>query len=137
MDISKAIEKLKKYNDDKEEKQRKEAELYEQECSKYKNIIQSMTDRLNQILELEKIATKCLDSDKLYEFKHSGKSITFGKDGYACEIGNTQMEVVKVGNKYYFKFPSTQNRLLFMKKFVEDFEIFEKNLIELVDEITN
>ncbi len=137
MDISKTIEKLKKYNDDKEEKQRKEAELYEQECSKYQNIIQSMTDRLDQMLELEKIATKCLDFSKLYEFKHSGKSITFGKDGYVCKIGNTQMEVVKVGNKYYFKFPSTQNRLLFMKKFVEDFEIFEKNLIKLVDEITN
>lgn len=73
----------------------------------------------------------------MYEFKHSGKYITFGKDGYVCEIGNTQMEVVKVGNKYYFKFPSTQNRLQFMKKFVEDFEIFEKNLIKLVDEVTN
>lgn len=137
MDISKTIEKLKKYNDDKEEKQRKEAALYEQECSKYENIIQSMTDRLNQMLELEKIATKCLDSNKLYEFHHLGKSITFGKDGYVCEIGNAQMEVVKGCNKYYLEFPSTQNELLFMKKFVEDFEIFEKNLIRLVDEVTS
>lgn len=137
MDISKTIEKLKRYKDDKEEKQRKEATLYEQECRKYQNIIQSMTDRLDQMLELEKIATKCLDSSELYEFRHSGKSITFGKDGYRCEICNTQMEIVKVDKKYIMKFPSTQNRLLFMKKFVEDFEIFEKNLIKLVDEVTN
>lgn len=137
MDILNAIEKLREYKEEKEEKQRKEEKLYEEECKTYENFIQSMSNEMDQVLELKKIAQKCLDSGKLYEFKHSGKHITFGKDGYVCEIGNTQMEVVKVGNKYYFKFPSTQNRLQFMKKFVEDFEIFEKNLIKLVDEVTN
>lgn len=137
MDILNAIEKLREYKEYKEEKQKKEEKLYEEECRAYENIIQSMSNEMDQVLELEKIAQKCLDSDKLYEFHHLGKSITFGKDGYVCEIGNAQMEVVKGCNKYYLEFPSTQNELLFMKKFVEDFEIFEKNLIRLVDEVTS
>lgn len=139
MDILNAIEKLREYKDDKEEKQSKEQKLYEEQCRAYENIIQSMSNEMDQVLELKKIATKCLDSAKLYEFHHSGKSITFGKDNdsFICSVGNTQMDVVKVDKKYIMKFPSIQNRLLFMKKFVEDFETFKKNLIKSMDEVTS
>lgn len=55
MDILNAIEKLREYKEEKEEKQRKEEKLYEEECKAYENIIQSMSNEMDQVLELKKL----------------------------------------------------------------------------------
>lgn len=139
MDIKTTIERLKDYKKDKEEKQRLEKEMYEKECEKYKNIILSMSNEMDEMLELEKIAMESLDGTKLNEFyktktaiKYDIKRDSMGNcyHGFKAYNNNCIIGIYRV-----VKYEITGRSLKGYKLFVENFEKFKQEKIEYVNKV--
>lgn len=139
MDIKTTIERLKDYKKDKEEKQRLEKEMYEKECERYKNIILSMSNEMDEMLELEKIAMKSLDGTKLNEFyktktaiKYDIKRDSMGNcyHGFKAYNNNCIIGIYRV-----VKYEINGRSLKGYKLFVENFEKFKQEKIEYVNKV--
>lgn len=139
MDIKTTIERLKDYKKDKEEKQKLEKEMYEKECEKYKNIILSMSNEMDEMLELEKIAIESLDETKLNGFYKTKTAIKYDirRDsmgncyyGFKAYNNNCIIGIYKVA-----KYEISGCSLKGYKLFVENFEKFKQEKIEYVNKV--
>ncbi len=139
MDIKTTIERLKDYKKDKEEKQRLEKKMYEQECERYENIILSMSKEMDEMLELKKIAKDCLDEKQFNYFIAESKSISFEDDEYyefCIEVNGNLLRIYKNGaNGYNLRFRESDYHLKLMKIFVENFEKFKQEKIKYVNNV--
>lgn len=139
MNIKETIERLKEYKKDKEEKQKIEEEMYQKECDKYKNIILSMSNEMDEMLELEKIAVESLDKTRLEKFyktktaiKYDEKFDSLGNCYHGFKVHNNDciMGVYRVA-----KYEINGNILKGYKLFVENFEKFKQEKIEYVNKV--
>lgn len=139
MDIKTTIKRLKDYKKDKEEKQRLEKEMYEQECERYENIILSMSNEMDELLELRKIAKDCLDEKQFNFFITEYKSISFDKDSneeFSVDINDKFLRIYKNrANGYNLRFGEDDPRLVLMKTFVKNFEKFKQEKIKYVNNV--
>lgn len=139
MDIKTTIERLKDYKKDKEEKQKLEKEMYKKECERYENIILSMSNEMDELLELRKIAKDCLDEKQFNFFITEYKSISFDKDSneeFSVDINDKFLRIYKNrANGYNLRFGEDDPHLVLMKTFVDNFEKFKQEKIEYVNKV--
>lgn len=138
MDISKTIEKLVVYKDDKKEKQELERKLYEEECEKYKNIIMSMRDEMNQVVTLYKVAEQCFNKQQLTHMRMIVDGITYGFEGrFSVGIGRNDLNLDKRESYWRLNFDcnTNNNQLALMKKFIEKFNKLKEELDKYVNNV--
>lgn len=138
MDISKTIEKLVVYKDDKKEKQELERKLYEEECEKYKNIIMSMRDEMNQVVTLYKVAEQCFYKQQLTHMRMIVDGITYGFEGrFSVGIGRNDLNLDKRESYWRLNFDcnTNNNQLALMKKFIEKFNKLKEELDKYVNNV--
>ena len=138
MDISKTIEKLVVYKDDKKEKQELERKLYEEECEKYKNIIMSMRDEMDQVVTLYKVAEQCFNKQQLTHMRMIVDGITYGFEGrFSVVIGRNDLNLDKRESYWRLNFDcnTNNNQLALMKKFIEKFNKLKEELDKYVNNV--
>lgn len=138
MDISKTIEKLVVYKDDKKEKQELERKLYEEECEKYKNIIMSMRDEMDQVVTLYKVAEQCFNKQQLTHMRMIVDGITYGFEGrFSVGIGRNDLNLDKRESYWRLNFDcnTNNNQLALMKKFIEKFNKLKEELDKYVNNV--
>ena len=139
MDISKTIEKLVTYKDDKKEKKELERKLYKEECEKYKNIIMSMRDEMDQVLTLYTVAGQCFNNQQLAHMRMIVDGITYSSEGrFSVGIGKNDLNLDKVEEGYWklnFDCNTNNNQLALMKKFIENFNKLKEELDKYVNNV--
>lgn len=138
MDISKTIEKLVVYKDDKKEKKELERKLYKEECEKYKNIIMSMRDEMDQVVTLYKVAEQCFNKQQLTHMRMIVDGITYSFEGrFLVGIGRNDLNLDKIEGYWRLNFDcnTNNNQLALMKKFIEKFNKLKEELDKYVNNV--